>query len=87
MTTFSDHPLRTLEYYNCYWMTICLAIVMYMKHNNEDIVSNVVLSKNGIILGLCYVNILYHYFSDNLFISLPAIFIGLYLINLFINSN
>jgi hypothetical protein len=32
----SDYPIRLLEYYNMHWITICLAIVMYMKIPNTD---------------------------------------------------
>lgn len=87
LTPLSDHPLRTLEYYNSYWMTICLGVVMYAKCPADEQISRVVLAKNALLILLIYANIMYHYFAGSSLLSLPIILVGLYAVNLFINSN
>ena len=42
--------------------------------------------KNIIFLLLCYVNTLYHYFTKTFYFTLGLVYIGLYLLNLLINS-
>ncbi len=63
-----------------------MAIIMYMKVPNDPNISNVVLCKNGFILGIGFVNLIYHYIANVKFITLPAILVGLYLVNLLITA-
>lgn len=87
MTKVTDYPFRLLEYYNMYWLTLCLAVVMYMKIPIEEPISTIIISKNGFFLALCYADILYHYFAGSTLISFPVILLGLYLINMGINAH
>ncbi len=86
LTPPADHPFRILEFYNSYWLTFCLAIVIYYKVPVEINISHIVFCKNGLILVLCYINVMYHYIDQNKLVTLPAIFAGLYVLNLFLNS-
>lgn len=86
LTAPADHPIRILEFYNSFWLTLCLGLVIYFKVPVDIKISNIVFCKNGLILALCYINIMYHYIDSNKFVTLPAIFGGLYLLNLLLNS-
>ena len=87
LTSPSDNSIRLLSFHNTLWVTICLAIVASYKIANEEPPSNIILIKNALILTLCCIDILYHYFTHTSIISFPLILTGLYLINLLINSN
>lgn len=82
----SDAQPRLLQLYTLYWLTLCLAVVLYLRVGNSMGLSKVVLCKNGLLLGLCFTNIAYHYMTGTSLISLPAIFVGLYLLNLLLTA-
>ena len=87
LTSPSDNSLRLLSFHNTLWVTICLAIIASKKIASEEPPSNIIIIKNTLILALCCIDILYHYFTNTSLISFPLILTGLYLINLLINSN
>jgi hypothetical protein len=86
LTKPTDQPIRMIQIYTVYWTTICLSIIMYMRVPSAPNTSKVIFFKNGFILLLCFANILYHYFSDTSFITLPTVFTTLYIINIAITA-
>lgn len=87
LTSPTDNSIRLLFFHNTLWVTLCLGVVMTFRVSPEFPPSNIILMKNTVILSLCCIDVLYHYFSGTSMISLPLIMTGLYIVNLLINSN
>ena len=75
-----------LSFHDSFWLTICCGILVYWKIAEENVSSLKIIAKNIIFLALGYASTLYHYFSETFYFSIGLVYIGLYLLNLLMNS-